>query len=116
MTIVGLLRRCLLMLALVVSFAIHAPTLCPLAQAANHCPMHSTTVPCCRIGGCFSSVGARHEVAASPEAPASVPMPPLAIAYHSRDCHLTGFIRAIASSTSPPHQAARSIEFRPLLI
>jgi hypothetical protein len=53
---------------------------------------------------------------ASPEAPSSVPMPALAIAYHSCDRHVDVFIRAIALSTSPPLQVARAIEFRPLLI
>jgi len=43
-------------------------------------------------------------------------MPSLAIAYHSRDCEVDVFVRAIALSNSPPQQAARSIEFRPLLI
>jgi hypothetical protein len=110
---VRLVRRTLLMLALVLSFSMRAPIPCPVAQA--HCPMHSTTAPCCRIAGCFSSAGARHE-AASLEAPSSVPMPSLAIAYQSRDCHADAFIRAIAPGTSPPPQAAHSIEFRPLLI
>jgi hypothetical protein len=102
------------MLALIALFAMHVPMPCPVAQAASHCPMHSTTAPCCRVAGCFSSLSARHEVA-SLEAPARLPMPPLAISYldHNR---FEDFIHAIGFDPSPPQYPARSIEFRPLLI
>jgi len=102
------------MLALVLAFATQVPMPCPLAQAASHCPMHATTAPCCRIGGCFSSLVARHEVA-SLEAPAQIPTPALAFSFVSRR-GLEDFIRAITPNSSPPHHVLRSIEFHPLLI
>jgi hypothetical protein len=112
--LVPFMRKILLMLALIASFAMHVPMPCPLAQAASHCPMHSTTAPCCRVAGCFSSLSARHDVA-SLEAPAPMPIAPLAISwlYHR---YLHDFIRATAPNPSPPQFVARSIEFPPLLI
>jgi hypothetical protein len=107
-------RRTLLLLALIASFAMHVPMPCPAAQAASHCPMHSTTAPCCRVAGCFSSLSACHDVA-SLEAPAQLSMPPLVPTYVSREFS-HDFIHAIAFDPSPPQRAARSIEFRPLLI
>jgi len=101
------------MLAVVIAFATHAP--CPAAQAASHCPMHSTTAPCCRIAGCFASFNARPE-AAMPEAPTSIPQPSLALFSIDRDCHLDGFIPTIALHTSSPYLILRIPEFRPLLI
>lgn len=103
------------MLAIVIAFAMHAPIPCGAAQAASHCPMHSTTAPCCRITGCISSFGARHE-AASLETPASIPQPVLAFFSFDRDCHLDQFIRAVAVNPSLPYLVSRSLEFRPLLI
>jgi hypothetical protein len=107
-------RRTLLILALIASFAMHVPMPCPLAQAASHCPMHSTTAPCCRVAGCFSSLSARHDVA-SLEVPAQIPLPALLPTYVS--CNSFGeCILAIAFESPPPRYAASSIEFRPLLI
>jgi hypothetical protein len=103
------------MLAIVIAFAMHSPIPCGAAQTASHCPMHSTTAPCCRIAGCLSSFNARHE-AASLEASASIPLPVLAFFSIDRDCHLDEFIRAVAGNASLPYVVSRSLEFRPLLI
>jgi hypothetical protein len=108
------MRRILLMLALIASFAMTVPMLCPVGQAASHCPMHSTAAPCCRVLGCFSSRSARHEVA-SLKAPAQIPTPALGFSLvSSRD--LEDFIRTLELDPSPPRFATRSIDFRPLLI
>jgi hypothetical protein len=108
------MRRTLLMLALIVSFAMHVSMPCPVARGASHCPMHASTAPCCRVAGCFAPLSARHQVA-SLEAPAQIAVPALAISFlnHYR---LNDFIRAIAPNPSPPHFVARSFEFHPLLI
>jgi hypothetical protein len=114
---VRFLGRTLLSFALLMAFALPAPSVCRAAHEDCHhssrsdAPQH----PCCNSTMGLSALDARHDVL-TPAPSLAITFAPAPITYLAAPRHSLQVTPAAVTTPSPPRYASRIIELRTLLI
>jgi hypothetical protein len=117
-TIVAMVRlgRAVLMFALAMAFAMHAPIACAAVHQNCHQSSRSAApLSCCATMSCLSAVDAHHDVV-TPAPSLVTSVAPALVAYLAPRPPLAEITFASAKTTSPPPSTPLVIELQTLLI